>query len=459
MPKKLPDDELKMSDEKKQPKGKKNKSNLMEPLPSPNYYKKSNYLILAKYRTTKLENNVMTMGLMNVVMDEDGRPVSKFSVSDLRSMSGKYKSNSVYSQLLEMSKQNIQRILVVEDPENHKFSVTALIEQINYDNGNIEIIYTKSSVPYLFGYVKNYTRLNGAIQLFFEGIYSSRLYEILLSFCYDYDQNGNTVIQQGKVYKKTFLLSELRMTLGCVDLSEDTRAAMLSKKADYDKLYKRIPDSMKDYKDWCDFKEDVLEKAIKEINQLSEITVNYIPIRKGRGGGVKEIVFEVTKKIAGAESDMVESRKKRTKAAPHINIPEEEIQEKIDEVVSIIKEQLTISQYRDIVMAAGGDIEYIKATYELAKEYGPNIRNITAWMVSALKNNYAANEPVKKLSAISTMMLSDENPVEDQEAYDELESLLREYEDNVGNMDHQEFDVKAFYEKVEILRRKAFGIM
>ena len=72
--------------------------------------------------------------------------------------------------------------------------------------------------------------------------------------------------------------------------------------------------------------------------------------------------------------------------------------QKADLVRSMITEEIGDDSIGRILDAAGGDTEKVRAAYELAEKQAGEIRDITSWMVSAVKGGWAEKwkEPVSK---------------------------------------------------------------
>ena len=163
-----------------------------------------------------------------------------------------------YAEMFETTRQNgYKRMKEAEETLfNRRFSYlddegkvikSRWIQQVRYldDEGAIELVFT-------LAVVNSISRIDGAEDFFtsylleqtasMDSIYSVRLYELLV---------------QWKAAKKTpvFELGKFRDQLG-VEVSE--------------------------YKAMCDFKKRVLEVAINEINEKSDIKINYEQVKKGR---------------------------------------------------------------------------------------------------------------------------------------------------------------------------------
>ena len=163
-----------------------------------------------------------------------------------------------YAEMFETTRQNgYKRMKEAEETLfNRRFSYiddegkvikSRWIQQVRYldDEGAIELVFT-------LAVVNSISRIDGAEDFFtsylleqtasMDSIYSVRLYELLV---------------QWKAAKKTpmFDLEKFRDQLG-VEVSE--------------------------YKAMCDFKKRVLEVAINEINEKSDIKISYEQVKKGR---------------------------------------------------------------------------------------------------------------------------------------------------------------------------------
>lgn len=125
------------------------------------------------------------------------------------------------------------------------------------NSGIIRLRFNEYLKPYLLQLKEKYTEYQLIYTLHFKSKYSIRLYELICSVHFHdlYE------------YKRTFALDKLKKHLDC-----------------------------EKYTDYRDFRRDVLEKAIKEINRYSDKTVTYEPITVGRK--VVEIELTITTKDA-----------------------------------------------------------------------------------------------------------------------------------------------------------------
>lgn len=114
--------------------------------------------------------------------------------------------------------------------------------KINKRSGIVRIRLDDDLIPYLFNLKKRFTKYQLYNILAMKSAFSVRMYELMKSYC-----NLKTI---------TFDLDELKRLL--------------------------MVENVKSYERFPDFRRKVLEKAISEINELTDIRVRYEPITRGR---------------------------------------------------------------------------------------------------------------------------------------------------------------------------------
>lgn len=124
----------------------------------------------------------------------------------------------------------------------------------NKKRGVLHIEIDRDLAPYLFDLEKKFTQYQLYNILAMKSAFSIRIYELMRS--YAFQEN------------KTFDLDEFKRLLGIEDV----------------KSYSRFPD----------FRRFVLEKAQSEINELTDITIHFVPITKGKK--VIKLQFQIRQK-------------------------------------------------------------------------------------------------------------------------------------------------------------------
>lgn len=149
----------------------------------------------------------------------------------------------------------------------------------NKKSGKVTIKLDEDMVPYLFDLKEKFLSYGLKNILNMKSQYSIRLYELLKSI----QGQKNGFDHRDKLTK-----------------SKDPYTAEWI--VDVDQLKKTLMvDSIKSYKDFGVFRQKVLEPAMKEINLLTDINVEYEPITKGRK--VIKIQFKIVDKLFDEKCD------------------------------------------------------------------------------------------------------------------------------------------------------------
>lgn len=145
--------------------------------------------------------------------------------------------------------------IIIDNKRNETVITGWIVRAKIKANGNFEIMFDEELTPYLFGLQTFYTRYALEWVLDMKSKYGIRLYELLASYL-----NIKTV--------QRYDIDELRHLLGC-----------------------------ENYSAYSDFRKYVLEPAVKDINDASNIYATYKVIKNGRR--VSEIEFTVDYRNAG----------------------------------------------------------------------------------------------------------------------------------------------------------------
>ncbi len=355
-------------------------------------YVKSNVLISATYRSSLLANKIMAIALANIKdakVEESGKVISTLNATDLIKLMGANRG-SFYSQLDKAANQMTGKTIGVSDPDLGYFDYIAVITRCTYDDGKLRIEWNDALKSKLLELSSNFTVLNIGTMLSFESVYSFRLYELLKSNAYNHkyrqtNENGEVTIE--------YSLSELKLNLGVINAELDSvRTILRSKKdPDFDKAVAASPERMFD--DWRDFRKKVILVGVDEINEKTDLSVRFDPVKVGKGGKVSAVNFFVKhKEFAKAEekkSDRTEEKTVRPKA---VMISDAEKFEIIAKVKDLIEEDLEIKDIVSICEAAEYSFEKISGVYEVARAT-KTVNSMTAFMIAGIKNDYTA--PVK----------------------------------------------------------------
>lgn len=342
-------------------------------------YKKSNILINAKYKTTIREQKIYAYTMMSLdkcIEDQTGALIYRLKANEIKKILG-LKGNSIYRDLKKLSNTITSRNIGYVDPETKFFDYMSLVIRAKYENGELEIVYN----PYIKEYIQdirtNYTRLPQKVMLSFTNVHSFRLYEILLAKSYDpiiKTQRNNYIIE--------YDIDELRFDLGLIDTdSDEVKELLKGVKPDYKKA-KEIA-RKKSYMEWRDFKRDILDLAIEEINKISDMEVkveagNKIGL-KGKIESVRFIIELQTKKNNSLEVKEIKDTKKE--------LTQEEKDSVVDFICDLIDIPLKMKDYRAIAEASDYNVEIIEKAYSIVRKK-KKVDNFVGYMISAIKENY-----------------------------------------------------------------------
>ena len=394
----------------------------------PIQYSKSNVLIGSKYKSTLFENKLLAISLANIPYNaeetDSGTLVTTLKAAEIRKMLHA-NSGSFYSQLNSAAQSMTAKSIGFNDPENQKFEYIAVVIRAAYENGYFTLEYNPHIKNYLTDIKSNFTKLNLPIMLKFESVYTFRLYELLKSKAYipknQQSKFGNRPVRKFNIRIK---VSELKLTLGIVNAELDSVKKILnnSKTPDFDKAVEVAQERM--YSDMGDFKRRVIETALDEINRVSDMNVQYEPIRTKSGKNV-EFIFKVEFKDNNQNNTIV--------------LSSEEKDEIIDKISDLIDHPLKIKDIRAIAEAAEYDYDLIKRTYEGVEASSGNISNFTGFMISAIKGEYYEDVGKKPKSSAAKNKKPGDNPFnqfkQNSYDYDQLElELAARYEEDDENI-------------------------
>jgi len=351
-------------------------------------YSKSNFLISAKYRSSLLENKITAISLAkiqkNEYTEENGCITCHIPAAELKELLNG-NDGSFYSQLEPVAQSMTSRSIGMSDPERGTFHYMAAITNADYENGVFTMRFNSEFKQYISNLKSNFTILELPVMLKFKSVYSFRLYELLTSKCYY--PRGAKKIPDG-IFKINFNLSELKLSMGVVNAELDAVRRELNnkEKPDYDKAVEKSPE--KRFNTWYEFRRRVLNVAVEEINEKTELNVEFEPAKGGRGGKVHGVVFYV-----GEKKEVLQ-----------------------DEVAAPEKRELTGEEKEDFIYDMGqlfasegfkrSDIKKIceKADYDEAKirhakemlSTAKNVDNAVGWVISCIKDGYVINAQSSK---------------------------------------------------------------
>ena len=345
---------------------------------------RSNDLIRGRYKSTLLEQNIMAFSIMRSVKDDCNRACASFTTAELKEMIGRH-DGSFYSSLKKTATALKGRIYCIEerdysDPQNprkNSFILKGLVDYAEYKNGKFVIKFSPEMNVYIDDLKSNFTTIDVRILTKFTSIYAYRLYEILKSEAFH-------IKKDNVPYRKRYNLSELKLLLCCVDTQETAvQHALNCSNPDFDDIVANIAQK-KHYNQWYELKRNVLDVGVRQINEYSDLLVDFEAESHGRGAKVGHVVFSIQRKqdlngiSDGSAPQKDDIRKVKEALAGHAGA-----------------ERFTEENIKSFLKYSGNDIEKIKDAMKIATEYNGHISNLVGFIITSLKNgNYQDTEDI-----------------------------------------------------------------
>ena len=260
-------------------------------------YRKSNFLISAKYKSTLLENKILAISSFKVKEDESGDLTSELTTAEIRKILG-MSDDSLADQLKDCAAGLEARQMSMYNKESSEFEIVNIVQTAEYENDVFSICYNKELREFLYNLQSNYTNLNVNVLVRFSSVYSFRLYELLKSKAYPKSSQ-----QTDNVFNIVYSLSELKLELGAVNSdSSKVQKFLVGQSPDFDKAVEVAEEKVSNR--WSNFREEVLEVAIKEINGMpeTEMNISYDVGGKKVESEIHEVYFTVVRQEGTGEN-------------------------------------------------------------------------------------------------------------------------------------------------------------
>ncbi|MBQ9234231.1 MAG: replication initiation protein [Lachnospiraceae bacterium] len=368
-------------------------------------YARSNFMISSKYKSTLFSNRLMAISLSRLGSakeSDEGYLSVSVKGTDIQSLFG-VKGHSFFSQLANTAQGMTGQTIGWSNPVTQEFEYIAAVTRATYTDGEFTIEFHKGLKKYLTDLTQNYTKFSLEVMLSFKSTYSFRLYELLKSRCFY--RKGEE--RDNNRFKIEFDINELRLDLGVVNAELESVRRILSKtkgKPDYAKAVEASPEKL--FATWGDFRKNVIEVAVKEINSKPETGIHidgYETLKSGRGGKVHAVVFFV--------ENLGNKRQPKRDVVEAASENHDDMTDDIKDLISDIRSR----EARAIGEAAGWDMGKIERNYEYSQ--GRDVDDIVAYMIKAVKEDYAKSP--KKGRKKDTMHFGNERKYS-KEFYEEI---------------------------------------
>lgn len=332
----------------------------------------SNYLIQGKQNMTLQEARLLRLCITQIAIGDKELKTYTININDLANYLN-IKSPTLFRDVKKICKSLCQRIIEINS-SNGEWEIFHWVSCAKYHDGIITIRISDELKPYVLELNTFFSKICLDSILAVDSYYAIRLYELLQM------QKGLT----GK-NKLVFSIENLRFFFDCTE------------------KFERI----------SSFKGKVIEKAVEEINLKTDINIHIEYIKTARL--ITDVMFLVEEKNY---SKIKEKNKVKDEVAITVETTAD-IDDLIDQLREIIKEQLKTKELKIILQAANNDIQLIESKYQLAKK-SRNIENLVGWLVKAIEEDYTEPVEVKKKSKFNNMQ-------ERNYDYEDLEKELLGY--------------------------------
>ena len=201
-----------------------------------------NYLVEARYRLSLQEKRVILWLLTQIKSNDEDFKLHRLEIVEFAKMID-IAVDSRYSELRKITKRLIQRAVEIYNPQSNTFIQFSWLSfaQYHLTKGYIELGFDPRLKPYLIQLKSHFTKLSMSDIMQLNSLYAMRFYELLKQ----YETIGQREIS----------IKDLREYCGI---------------------------AKHEYERYNDFKKDVLEKAKKEINEKTDINIDYRELKESR---------------------------------------------------------------------------------------------------------------------------------------------------------------------------------
>lgn len=220
----------------------------------------------------------IAVGAVDTNVENVQREVSlkKNAIYNALKQTGNSRTTHLRDVLEQLQKQALFHLLPSKETNNREIIISP-ISKIEWDDSEdyVSLSFTPEIIPYITKLKKNFTQYKLEDVLNLNSKHAVTLYKTLIMSFNKYlnynKSNGNVKQSQLDAWQNPIIsVKEIR----------------------------RMTGTLKRYPNFAMFRKNVLDKAIDEINQKTELMVNYDKIRSGRY--ISDIQFHIKKKVADA---------------------------------------------------------------------------------------------------------------------------------------------------------------
>lgn len=360
-------------------------------------YDKSNILVESIDTLSELDHKIFSAGLY--YMEPKPDPVNGGTMLEavipgqvLRELLD-CRSGSLYTQIKNIETTYHHWKIYYADDENEKLLSAPACSLFSFSKGVLTLRFNREIMPLIYNLQSNYTQYPLVTTMRLKKA-APKLHELLQSHL-------KKVKKTSPNYKGVVTLevgfSELKFKLGCILTYRDEELDRALRSGKYtfeqiEEMAKRIDDAYAPARNelgkrdtivkharWSDFKDRVLDPAIKDINSHVEIeySVSYETVRAGIGGKSQSVIFTLKEKsyVNNSENE----------------ISEDTILDMLDSVSELIDSHLktdrriALKSKRRMLEAAGYNLAYVERACILASQQKEEIKSLSAWLIECIQ--------------------------------------------------------------------------
>ena len=409
--------------------------------------KRSNQLIQAKSSSTLFAKKLIAICMYQIQSSKDGDLVSYVTAKELKKILGiQGGSGSVYAQLRKVSKDLVQHYIYIENEESHHLRAFPIISDLEYNNGVLRLQFSQSLKPYLYTVSSKYTLtpLLSLTQLSHTASY--QIYDNLMVYAWRIPK------EPGGYFDVVIPFAELRFIVGQVDTNNPKIQGYIDSGYSYEEILEKIKEYP--YKNWRDFKRNILEVAKKEFDDKNvDIAFEYFPIKTGAQHKITAIKFRIYWRDTAS---VIVPREEQDDSEEYIL----KMSKQITRIMDASEGKLTNSDATRLLQYANDNVERVLDVLEVGLSQGDRIGNLMGWMVAAITGKWIVHTRKKtsEKTAFSNFEERDHNddfykdairkiitePVEEKEVID---AEAKEIENDIDQIPGQETFDFGFAEK------------
>lgn len=358
--------------------------------------RKSNELVAGRYKSGILEQKLVAIAITRLQTDQNSL-VAVIFPNELKQMLGKEKDRAhIYRDLKKVSKEMTGHVVQLEDGSGN-FKTFSMITNADYENGVFRLVFNNVMADHIFNLKSRFTSYSLAQSLSIKSPYTFRIFELLEKDAYKITDDNPFVVQQ-------YGIQELKFQIGVLDISDKGAQAVQNAGGSWDEMATACKEQR--MKSWGNFKTRVIDRAKKELDEISDITFDYNLIKAGHGGKIVAIEFIIHRNATlGKEMEQKTLSKKQLVEKKN----EEYKQMDMDQFLSVPSvlhtyighNNLSEDDLRNIFHAAGDNSEVAIKAIEMADEASEKtpISNYVGWIISCIRNDYKEPQMVSDGSA------------------------------------------------------------